>query len=52
MTLAPKPGIHNYCRVCMGYRHYTVGNSTDWEDERDCISCNGTGIRATEGQAS
>ena len=48
MPLAPRPGIHDYCVPCFGWGAYTVNNSTDYEDELECIICGGTGIRTEQ----
>ena len=48
MTIAPRPGTHNYCAACLGWGVHTVNNSTDYEDELECITCGGTGIRTEQ----
>lgn len=46
MTRRPNPAIHAYCRACFGWGSTTVRKSTDYEDEIECLDCDGTGIRA------
>jgi hypothetical protein len=48
MAVKPRPGAHDYCTSCMGWGSYTVHNSTDYEDELECITCGGTGIRTKQ----
>lgn len=44
----PNPAIHDYCRPCFGWGGTTVRKGTDYQDEIECLSCNGSGVRAKE----
>lgn len=48
MPVTPRPGIHDYCVPCFGWGVHTVNNSTDYEDELECVDCHGTGTREKE----
>jgi len=48
MTRTPNSAIHDYCLACFGWGFNTVNNSTDYEDEHECVSCRGSGRRTKE----
>lgn len=44
----PNPAVTDPCGSCLGWGSTTVRKGTDYQDEIECLSCNGSGRQATK----
>lgn len=44
----PNPAVRGTCGSCLGWGFHTVRKGTDYQDEIDCLDCNGSGQQATK----
>lgn len=48
MNRRPNPAVTDPCGSCLGWGSTTVRKGTDYQDEIECLSCNGSGRQTTK----